>query len=276
MTQDDVTFVINTFKSEKIISSCLNSIPINFKKIVIENSSNQHFKTWIESTFPNTKCFLMNENSGYGKGNNYGIKKSDTNYVFIINPDTEVDKEQLEIFFNLLKDKDFAICAPIVKEKDNIYDNGIKANQATIEVSSVPGMALLLNKKKFQNNFFDESFFLYLEEIDLCRRVKANNDKILQVNAFVNHLGGLSHGSFNIEMEKSRNWHWMWSKFYFHKKYNNKFFTYVYFSNLFFFILIKFLLSKLLKKKKNYIYKSRLQGLTAAICGKKSYYRPNL
>ena len=32
------------------------------------------------------------------------------------------------------------------------------------------------------------------------------------------HLGGLSHGdSENIEMEKSRNWHWMWSKFYFKK-----------------------------------------------------------
>ena len=44
---------------------------------------------------------------------------------------------------------------------------------------------------------------------------------ILEVAVQLDHLGGQSHGGYDFEMEKSRNWHWMWSKFYFYKKHNN-------------------------------------------------------
>ena len=71
--------------------------------------------------------------------------------------------------------------------------------------------------------------FLYLEEIDLCKRIRENNGKILSINVPFIHLGGLSHGDReNIEMEKSRNWHWMWSKFYFKKKYQGYFLAFFY------------------------------------------------
>ena len=80
---------------------------------------------------------------------------------------------------------------------------------------------MFLNMKNLkQINFFDDNFFLYFEEIDLCRRLKKNNSKIfIDPTIKVSHLGGTSHNS-EIEkpMELSRNWHWMWSTFYFHKK----------------------------------------------------------
>ena len=96
--------------------------------------------------------------------------------------------------------------------------------------------------KSLDNIYFDENIFLYLEEIDLCKRIRENKGRILSVNIPCVHLGGLSHGdSKNLEMEKSRNWHWMWSKFYFKKKYQG--YLFAFFSTLPSFLssIIKFL-----------------------------------
>ena len=113
-----------------------------------------------------------------------------------------------------MEDKDFSIAAPIDSEEKYNFDQ-----TNVIEVDSVKGFAMILNKKKIGNIFFDENFFFYLEEIDLCKRIKNNKGHIILLNSKVNHLGGLSHGDKNdFEMEKSRNWHWMWSKFYYNKK----------------------------------------------------------
>ena len=72
--------------------------------------------------------------------------------------------------------------------------------------------------EKFNQNFFDENF-LYFEEIDLCKNAIAKGGKIyLDKNIIISHDGASSvKTSEKIELEKSRNWHWMWSTFYFHK-----------------------------------------------------------
>jgi GT2 family glycosyltransferase len=85
---DQITFVITTFKSEKIIFDCINELPNVSPKIIIENSRNNILKNDLENKFENLECFVMSENIGYGKANNIGISKSKTNYIFIINPDT--------------------------------------------------------------------------------------------------------------------------------------------------------------------------------------------
>ena len=53
----------------------------------------------------------------------------------------------------------------------------------------------------------------------ICLTLKKSGGRIILVNIKINHLGGRSHGyEEDFEMEKSRNWHWMWSRFYFSKK----------------------------------------------------------
>ena len=93
----------------------------------------------------------------------------------------------------------------------------------------------------------------------------------------IEHYGGTSHDeSINFEMELSRNWHWMWSTFNYHKKYKG-------FLVSFFIVLpkmtsaiIKVLVYSLLFNKKNKIYYQRLSGLINAIMGKTSWYRPKV
>ena len=80
---------------------------------------------------------------------------------------------------------------------------------------------MLLNKNKFKDNiYFDENFFLYLENNDLCMRVKRAGGSIYIVpTAKINHGGAKTLDSkYQKEVEFSRNWHWVWSKFYFNKK----------------------------------------------------------
>ena len=78
-------------------------------------------------------------------------------------------------------------------------------------------------KNFFKIGFFDENFFLYLEEIDLCKRVKNKNGKIYIAPAIkIFHMGARSVDKiFSKQVELTRNWHWMWSLFYYNKKHSN-------------------------------------------------------
>ena len=270
---DNLTFVITTFKSEETIHSCLDLLPKNVNKIVIENSNNQELKINLEQKYQNLKCFVMSDNVGYGKANNYGINKAQSDYIFILNPDTLLLENTLNDLFEALRGEDFSIAAPIDSNEKFKYKFN---NKGLAEVDFVKGFAIIINKKKMFNQFFDENFFLYLEEIDLCRNVKNKNGRIIIVNTPVKHLGGLSHGNrYDLEMEKSRNWHWMWSTFYYNKKHNGYLYGLVKTLPNFFSSFLKFLIFKLIKKNsKETIYKMRILGLLNSYRLKKSSYRP--
>ena len=274
METKDITFVIVTFKSEDVIFDCIDLLPGDSKKIIIENSNNLDLKSSLEKKYENLSCLLMRKNLGYGKGNNIGINQSKTENVFILNPDTRFKNSDLKKFLNIVKNENYAIAAPTLLKDKKIFKN--KDNIK--EVEFVKGFAMLLNKKYLRNNYFDENFFLYHEEIDLCKRVKNDGGRILLVNIPIIHYGTLSHGQRNnLEMEKSRNWHWMWSKFYYKKKH------YGYLIGLwstlpnFLSSLLKFLFYSLTKNidKKN-IYEMRFLGLLNSYLLKKSHHRPNL
>ena len=270
---DQITFVITTFKSEKIIFDCINELPNVSPKIIIENSRNNILKNDLENKFENLECFVMSENIGYGKANNIGISKSKTNYIFIINPDTLFSKKNLNLFLSKLEKENFSI-ASVLEDHDkteNTFNGyGVK------EVNHVKGFAMLLNKENMFGKYFDENFFLFLEEIDLCWNVKKSGGRIILVNIRIKHKGGKSHGNKeDLEIEKSRNWHWMWSKFYFFKKHYgflNAFIkTFPSFLSSFFKYVFYFFI---FNNKKMNVYKMRLLGLFNSYLLRRSFFRP--
>mgnify|MGYP001211058460 FL=1 len=272
MNINDITFVITTFKSEKIIFDCINSLPENSHKIVIENSNNHQMKLDLEKKYKNIECHIMEANLGYGRANNYGIKKAKTKYVLILNPDARLNSNTLEGIINILKNQNFCIASPLENNQNDINFS----NKNFLDVEYVKGFAMLLNLEKMKFGYFDEQIFLYLEEIDLCKRAKDVGEKILLLNIKIDHAGGFSHGSRdNLEMEKSRNWHWMWSKFYFNKKHYGYLKAYLKTLPNFASSIAKFLIYFMIRNKtKKSIYLMRLSGLLASYLNKASYYRP--
>ena len=281
MSIREITIIITSFKSKEKIKNCLNSINKQCKVIVVENSNDSDFKKNIENEFSNVECILTGENLGYGKANNIGLKKVVTRYALILNPDALLHSSALENFFRVAKKySDFAIMAPHTQEKSFSNKDTNEDKFTPISVQNVKGFAMFLNLSEFKEvGFFDEKFFLYFEEIDLCKRLINLGKKIYLVPAIIiEHVGGQSHDvSINKSMELSRNWHWMWSTFYFHKKH------YGYISALsrilpkFFSSFFKFIFNLiLLNKSKSDIYRFRLLGIINSILLKKSSYRPKI
>ena len=102
--------MIVTLKSENIIDQCIKSIDKNIPIIVVENSNNQRFKGELESKYQNIKCVLSKSNLGMGAGNNIGIKLAKTDYVFILNPDVELEPNTLnELYLASKKLSEFSI-----------------------------------------------------------------------------------------------------------------------------------------------------------------------
>ena len=95
MTNKDITIIITTFRSEDKIDMCLNSIDREIKVIVVENSNNEAFKNYLQNKYQNVECELTNDNLGYGKANNVGLKKVKTKYSLILNPDTTLNKDTI-------------------------------------------------------------------------------------------------------------------------------------------------------------------------------------
>ena len=281
MSITEISIIITSFQSEDKINACLNSINNLCQVIIVENSNNLEFKKNIERKFSNVNCILTGENLGYGKANNIGLKKAKTKYALILNPDATLESSALENFLQeARKNPDFAIMGPYVQKKKEENKKIDIKNSIPVKVNNVKGFAMFLNLSEFKNiGFFDERFFIYFEEIDLCKRLIEHGKKIFLVPSIqIKHDGGKSHNkTINREMELSRNWHWMWSSFNYHKKYKGFFISLlILFPKLSSAIFKVLFYSLFVNKEKKEIYYYRYSGLINAILGKNSWYRPKV
>ncbi len=288
ITRQNLSVIIVSYKSDHVIENCITSIDSEIEIVVVDNSNNDKFKDKIETKYKNVKCILSKENLGMGGGNNLGIKNVNKDYALILNPDVALENNSMNEIMVASKEIDnFGIISPIsskdeypnyILKKDHNFDP-----DKPFKVKSVDGYAMLLNLKKLKKienfNFFDENFFLYLENEDLCKRlIEKNEDIYIVPKSKIHHLGGKAvDPKYKNEIEYLRNWHWMWSKFYFNKKHYGYLIALMkVFKNLisakirFFYYLITF------NSFKRKIYQMRLLGLISSMIGKNSYYRPKI
>jgi N-acetylglucosaminyl-diphospho-decaprenol L-rhamnosyltransferase len=293
----NLSIVIVTIKSEGVIDKCIESINKDLPIIVVENSNNSKFLNYLVKKYKNIRCILSKENLGMGRGNNLGIKEAKTDYVLILNPDVILEHDTIDELILASKNiLDFSILSPISSNTDypnyKMDDNQKKLKQKNLpfKVNAVDGYAMLFNKKKidnivgkeslnFGNNYFDENFFMYLENNDLCKRLIEKDESIFVVpKAKINHLGAKAVNSrYNKEIELSRNWHWIWSKFYFKKKHFGFFKAFLEDFPNFILSILKYIIYLIINNKvKKNIYFNRASGFFNSVIGKSSWYRPNL
>jgi len=283
MNYKDITIIIVTFKSEKVIFDCLKSVKRVNNVIIVDNSNDKTLKKKILSKFPKIQIILSSENLGYGMGNNLALRRVKTKYALILNPDTILTSRcilELLILAKKLKNK-FSIIAP--SNASNIknyryYKKQAKDIKDYFKVDYVKGFAMFLNIKKVKKiNFFDENFFMYLEEIDLCKRLsQISQDIYISNKAKIKHHGEKS-SNIGFDFQLNRNWHWMWSKIYFSSKHNGFFMTRIISFPIILKLILQCMFNILFMKKNKFLIRTyRLWGLLSAYFGLKSFFRIKL
>ena len=276
----NITFVIVTYKSSSVIEQCLKKIPNKSKIIIVDNSKDFFLKKKLKKIFPKINFLINKNNFGYGKANNIGILNVKTKYAFILNPDAILKKNTIielkKAAQSLLNN--FAIISPNLDNNYGYFKNQKEINigHNLLDVDYVKGFAMLLNLEKInKKKIFDENFFLFLEEIDFCKRIKNLGEKIyIAKKSRIIHTGK-SSSKENIKIELCRNWHWMWSLFYYNKKHHGVLVAYKTTMIRFFSSMIKMIYNLLFFREKNFlINKFRLLGLINAYSGKPSSLRP--
>ena len=293
----DLTVIILTYHTpKKIIFDCLKSIDRNTNILIVENSSIFVHHKEVLTGFPHVRIICTGKNLGYGAGNNFGIKNIKTDYALILNPDVICHEDFFsKIPFVINEAKDFVIigCQYLFdkifmpagffnKKKNNEFVENFKINKVNSlsKVEWVTGCSMLLNLKEFENrDIFDENFFLYFEEFDLCKSmIKAGKNVYTSNQLKIHHLGFKSSVSENhnenLKKINIKNWHYMWSSFYFYKKNYN----YLYALNKIlwkfiksFFKMIFYSITFQKEAKQKYLY--RFLGLLSSILGRTSNFR---
>lgn len=205
----DLSIIIVTFNSEGTIRDCLKSISekikLNHQIIIVDNNSQDKTLLEIERSGVRVELIQQSENLGFAKGNNIGVKKALAKLLFFLNPDTKIIDLDIERVKRMIAEDNVGIIAPKLLLKSGIpqpsvthfptpiraileYWLGFKnsyrqyapSGEKIIEVEAVYGAALFMKKEIFEKaGRFDEKYFVYFEDLSLCKKIHQLGLKII-------------------------------------------------------------------------------------------------
>tara|TARA_B100000287_G_scaffold201639_1_gene190464 strand:+ start:1020 stop:1865 length:846 start_codon:yes stop_codon:yes gene_type:complete len=279
---DLLTIVFVSFYSEKKILDYLKYFNNNFKIIIIDNANDLNLKVKLQG-FSILKIINNKENIGFGAALNQGLEMVNTKYAMHLDIDTKFEISSInKMITEAEKIKDFAMLGPKISNytyKNNHFIKKKYENNYNL-MKYMEGCCLFFNLNEIKKiGFFDENFFLYFEEVDLVTRCLKKSLKVIMIDDIsIEHIGGSSVSEeFSSEVEINRNWHYMWSKFYYFKKHSGYFYALLQVSRHIISSFLKFIYYLIFKNdKKKIIYKARLSGCINSILLKKSWFRPKI
>ncbi|KKN33820.1 hypothetical protein LCGC14_0799850 [marine sediment metagenome] len=233
---------IISYNTKEMLGDCLKSIASQggdylANTTVIDNASNDGSQQLVKDGFSTVKLIENKENQGFAKAANQAIKKSDGDMVVVLNTDTVLHENSLENLIDFMKSCPQAgAVGPLLLNPDgsnqasgrrfpSFFDASIHAFLGVVapnnrytrryklldwdrnnkrEVDWISGAAICLRKKAAQDvGLFDERYFMYVEDMDLCYRLWENGWKVfLLPEAKVTHHIGQSSKQFNNQMIK--------------------------------------------------------------------------
>jgi N-acetylglucosaminyl-diphospho-decaprenol L-rhamnosyltransferase len=284
----DLTLVFSSYQSQHLLKKIAKKFYNKYKIIIIENSCNEEIKKFFESKFKDIRVIIPKENLGLAKSYNLGIKNAKTRYVFLNNPDLEISYQSIKNLLICAKNiKNFGVISPTYKNEKNYKNYELlspKKNNFSkifkrfniIEVDSIDNN-FLIDKKNLNNILFDENFFLYFETIDFTKNLSKKQKKLLVAKKikFHHHSSSSLPQAYNNLVNKTRAFHYNWSKFYYCKKN----FSYLFALRKIFPNIVKsfkrLILSLFKLDFENFkISLIEILGIFTSIFGIKSFYRP--
>lgn len=234
---DQVTIIIVTYNSAHCLQAQVPMLSGAAHVMLVDNDSRDDTVATARALLPQAQIIENTANRGFGAANNLALRQVKTPYALLLNPDCNLSPEALERLVNFAKSNpETAIVAPqIVDPKGQLDLNyrwpnfSWKAKGPAAEgpccVGFACGACLLLNMAQMQQvGFFDESFFLYYEDDDLCTRAFLQQRPIVVVpDALAVHASrGSVGGQFRWRSEYLRGFHHAQSKVLYAKKYRGE------------------------------------------------------
>lgn len=218
----DITFLIVTYNSAKVVEGCLKLLPKDQRIIVLDNGSSDNTID-VVSQYENVEV-VRNSNIGYGKAANVGLRMATTPYSMLLNPDVRVDSQSIQVMLaNIRKHPDIGM----IGANTFHYENGQKIyqkqhvfnEQGLCYTGWIVGALIMFNMEALKKvGMFDENIFLFFEETDLCDRFQAAGYKLaICKHAEAEHAWGTSSAS-SMRVLKIRAWHSAWSRSYYYRK----------------------------------------------------------
>jgi len=233
---NNLTIVIVLYQEKlELIRACLKNIK-NFKIIIVDNDNNIKVKEKIISEFLIHKYILNKKNIGFSKAANIAVKLVETKYVMNINADCLIKQDDiLRLLLTNQADQNCFITSPtfydsenkLSRNASNFSDKKILHNNDYFDgdvcVDWVLGSAIVFEKKIFiEIGMFDENFFLYFLDEDICRRAFIKKKSTIQMSTVkAIHDHGLPKTKNFFKKIFLRNYHFTYDELYYHFKINN-------------------------------------------------------
>lgn len=228
-----VSIIIVNFNGCRFTAECLETIRLYSKTsaevIVVDNASTDDSRVELPVRFPEVRFLWLPQNRGFGYANNRGAEKATGDILFFLNNDTLLTGDIIPVMSRMLnEDRSIGIAAPKLLNEDGSLQvssgafpsiaaewrtklsvGNISAH-ALLQPDWVTGAAFFIRREVFQAiGGFDEEYFMYFEDVDLCKRVADQGLTIRYIpECSLIHLGGKSYGKqdprITIEYRRSQ------------------------------------------------------------------------
>jgi GT2 family glycosyltransferase len=215
----DLAIVLVNWNGRELLPTALSSLPEEAEIWVVDNGSSDDSVNYLQEEWPKVEVILNEENLGFGPANNQALRQINKKYVLMFNTDAVLQEGGLEIVLKHMEENlDVALTGARLLNLDGSLQNSIteevdlmsecvnrnlmalfrgekrKSLEKPGEVKGVVGAAMLGRMTSLKEiDFFDEDYFFFFEETDLCCRLREKSFRIMHHPEFVvSHAQGKS------------------------------------------------------------------------------------
>ncbi|MDD5567241.1 MAG: glycosyltransferase family 2 protein [Patescibacteria group bacterium] len=206
----DISIIILNYKSKGLTKQCLRGIELikpkrEYEIIVVDNASNDGTAEMVRNEFPGVKLIVSPRNCGFAAGNNLGIRQATGKYIMILNPDVALLSDSIEVLYRFMEDHpEVGLAGPKLINPDGTVQASCRTfptpkiifyrrsplgkftgpkkvlrehlmlewdHRENRAVDWMIGACFIVRAETVEKiGLLDERFFLYLEDVDWCRR----------------------------------------------------------------------------------------------------------
>lgn len=223
------SIIILSYNTEELLKRCLRSIFRHIKEgvevIIVDNASSDGSIDMVKTDFPQVRLIENKKNAGFAAGCNIGAKQAKGEFLFFLNSDTEfIENTPQRLLRVFERHTDAAIVGGMMENLDGTLQRSYGAfyslpnvfimlfggdaaelkrfkNNAIHKVDWVNGGCMLIKRDVFEKlDGFDEHFFMYVEDMELCYRAHLKGmNSYVDPSSIIKHVGqGSSNKTFAI------------------------------------------------------------------------------